>query len=321
MKNKVFLTIVIPTVQGRETWLSQLLHSIESLSQNTDIEILVSGNATGQSTEDLSKKFSTQFYYRNQKLTADRHHRKLIEEISDGYVWFIGDDDFIKPEVILKVVEILKKSGPDILIGKATFFEKDPALDSWPTGDTFIEGEYISISDVAQATGSMLRFGTFVFNRSSVSLVDYDYFADTSHQIFGMIWRAIFRKNLRTLVLNSEIIFLRQSTKEWDLPPLRIMLGGMKYVELLPEEVARNVKTKKKVIKLREFVELIYTTQHVDYTYLVEYFSKFRLGVIPFIAFKLLPFKFLKFVFQKLKNQRSKIRRDEVYGERPQDFL
>ena len=287
MKNKVFLTIVIPTVQGRETWLSQLLHSIESLSQNTDIEILVSGNATGQSTEDLSKKFSTQFYYRNQKLTADRHHRKLIEEISDGYVWFIGDDDFIKPEVILKVVEILKKSGPDILIGKATFFDKDPALDSWPTGDTFIEGEYISISDVAQATGSMLRFGTFVFNRSSVSLVDYDYFAD----------------------------------KEWYLPPLRIMLGGMKYVELLPEEVARNVKTKKKVIKLREFVELIYTTQLVDYTYLVEYFSKFRLGVIPFIAFKLLPFKFLKFVFQKLKNQRSKIRRDEVYGERPQDFL
>lgn len=116
MKNNTpLLSICIPTY-NRSRYLQVSLAALieQSESFHSDIEIVVSDNASTDNTEESMNTFRTQFsnlkYVRNtENLWYDRNLDNAIKNANGKYCWFLSDDELVLPWTIEYVLHLLKQ--------------------------------------------------------------------------------------------------------------------------------------------------------------------------------------------------------------------
>lgn len=115
MKNKKLLTIGIPTYNRSyflKICLDSICEQITGLEQY--IEINISDNASSDSTENLVKDYiqkgiSINYYKNNENTGLDRNFAKLYDLAETKYIWMISDDDFLFPNTLMRVIQIMLK--------------------------------------------------------------------------------------------------------------------------------------------------------------------------------------------------------------------
>lgn len=118
---KVLLSILIPTY-NREKYLKKALESIEisiEKNLNSKIEILVSDNNSIDQTQKLLDSFKGKFlsknikfrYWKNEKnLGFDGNFSKLFLESSGEFCWIFGDDEYLLPRKLEKIIKVLEEN-------------------------------------------------------------------------------------------------------------------------------------------------------------------------------------------------------------------
>ena len=121
--NKYNLSICIPTYKRKKLVLCLLDEIFNQLREieSDDIELIVSVNPSDENVEDaLRKKYLEAFQCPNRVLYINKtniggvNNLKNVIQLAKGkLVWIIGDDDFILPGTIKKVISAIR-SYPDI---------------------------------------------------------------------------------------------------------------------------------------------------------------------------------------------------------------
>ncbi len=100
MENKIILSILICTVEGREQKLSELMTCLAQQIRNNNlddvIEILTSKDKAGQHTIGYKRNL-------------------LLKNCVGEWACFIDDDDMVSFDYIPTVVKLLKEHNPDVI--------------------------------------------------------------------------------------------------------------------------------------------------------------------------------------------------------------
>jgi glycosyltransferase involved in cell wall biosynthesis len=98
---KITLSILILTIEGRESFYNNLIASIakqiKESNLRTDVEVLVSKDVRGQNT--IGSKRNT-----------------LLKQANGIYAMFIDDDDMLANGSLPLIIEKLKSENPDVLL-------------------------------------------------------------------------------------------------------------------------------------------------------------------------------------------------------------
>jgi abequosyltransferase len=109
------ITIAIPTF-NRAKHLEQLLFCLSpQLGAHSEVELLVSDNASTDSTPSVVAQLRSQSktlrYVRNEvNIGPDANFLQCFEQARGKYVWLIGDDDLIAPRSLDKLTALLRNS-------------------------------------------------------------------------------------------------------------------------------------------------------------------------------------------------------------------
>lgn len=111
--NNAILTIAIPTYNRAkylETSLNILIEQINEIDQN--VELIISDNCSNDNTEEVVKKFLSKGYdFRYIKnatnLGMDGNFVQCFKIAKGKYVWVLGDDDFLLPGSLKRIVQKL----------------------------------------------------------------------------------------------------------------------------------------------------------------------------------------------------------------------
>jgi acetyltransferase-like isoleucine patch superfamily enzyme len=115
------LTICIPTYNRSkflEICLDSVFQNINGL--NNYIDVIVSDNCSIDDTKSIINKFRArgnqfEYYCQDQNLGTEKNFEFLYNKVVTKYFWIIGDDDFILPNRVEYVLEILKNNDLGLL--------------------------------------------------------------------------------------------------------------------------------------------------------------------------------------------------------------
>lgn len=113
--NKPLLTIAIPTFNRAnllELSLSRILEASKGFEDY--VEIVISNNCSEDNTESVIKEaqklYPIKYFVNSENVGFNYNYIRLIDEYATGkYCWVLGDDDFLYPNAIKEVLNVLKK--------------------------------------------------------------------------------------------------------------------------------------------------------------------------------------------------------------------
>ncbi len=114
------LTIAIPT-HNRAAYLRQSLDALlPQLAGRRQVELLISDNASPDSTPSVVQSFMERglclTHKRNEvNIGADANFLQCYELARGEYVWIVGDDDVISPGAIAQILGVLEKRKYDLV--------------------------------------------------------------------------------------------------------------------------------------------------------------------------------------------------------------
>jgi len=255
VNSNYILSICIPTYNRSESLFYSLRSIIDATSNFQEIvEIVVSNNCSTDRTNEVLEGFTSipNFrYFTNQcNLGFNLNYFKLIDEYSRGkYCWIIGDDDFIKPDSVQKVLQVL-----------SLFPETDFIFANYETrtyqsivsnfDNSFLSQSKIDIIDIDE--NGLCRFDELlnknprftnilmtyisvsIFKRKLLKEYNKDIFSNKSWESFGDLFPhsymfASIMKNRKAYYFDKPILIAAVQDKEWDhqLPAL--------YLKYIPE--------------------------------------------------------------------------------------
>ncbi len=111
------LTVIIPTRERAET----LIHTLRTVVEQsyTNLEIIVSDNASSDQTIDVVKSYSdSRIKYINtgKRLGMSENYEFALSQVTGDYVMYLGDDDGLLPNACLDVVKILNATSSKAVI-------------------------------------------------------------------------------------------------------------------------------------------------------------------------------------------------------------
>jgi hypothetical protein len=255
------LTVVIGTVVGRDKLLGTCLASIRDQPGGKDVQILVSGNGTGEQTRQIAKSFEVEFIQQVQRLSAEVHNAAMMKGVRSEYFWIVGDDDVLPRGALLEVADATAPSDRgvrrvDAVIGRSLTFKRDDFSDlgpPTPPSSLWKAGNYSDLAAVARATSGEAALGAFIYRTGLFSLKNLDRYRGTSHNVFGAFWDGLAGvQKLQVEVLDSAIVHLRQAQKEWDHSSIKTSLGLRKYYALLAESVSMQIPSASRPLDRRK---------------------------------------------------------------------
>lgn len=243
------VTMVVPTVAGREQYLADCLNSIRAQPQSEKLKLVVSGNGTGAESEKIAVSFRACFWHHPEKIVVPDHLRSIVRRVNTRLVWIVGDDDLVAPGALWHLEQELSDhrdspEGLHAVIGRARFFSNTEPLDLGairPSDSEWLSGLFHSLADVSDATLGEVHFGTFVVDVSLIELPRWEKYRGTSHEIFGALWDGIAdTEDLNVAVSSAPLVFLRQAEKAWDVSNVRTILGLRRFESLIPYAVGQH---------------------------------------------------------------------------------
>lgn len=172
------LTIAIPTYNRSEK-LRRTLMLVIQYSQNRNIEILVSDNASTDHTKEvveaIQKEHTKIQYFRNEEnLGFDGNFLNCFERATGEYVWLLSDDDYLLPGAIDSVLEGCKCSPICMHLNSSGIKNENPLI----VGNARFKEcgliEYVDKNEFLEKIGIYCTFvSSLVFNLDYVRNVDH----------------------------------------------------------------------------------------------------------------------------------------------------
>lgn len=191
------LTVAIPTY-NRETYLDCCLNSfIEQLAGfEEDIEILVSDNASTDSTATVISRFNKIYpithIVNDENKGPDFNIVQSFTEAKGKYVWVFGDDDFLLPNTLKEIVSILKSDDFGLLHLAAISFSSIENI-KYNSSQPF---EFTVHLNPLEYYGKISYFVTFItgniINKSMLNKTRFDEFLDTNLAQLSWVIPSIF---------------------------------------------------------------------------------------------------------------------------------
>ena len=130
------LTIVIPTY-NRAIYLDKCLASIITQINNDGvIELIVANNASTDNTHEIVEKYllnsncAIKYINRPENIGPDNNFANCFNEAKGKYFWIIGDDDFLLPNKLDKIIAVLNEVDYGIVFLKGSIsYNSEEELD------------------------------------------------------------------------------------------------------------------------------------------------------------------------------------------------
>ena len=135
--NEIVLSICIPTY-NRSKSLDDLLASIDSIKTmiGYEIEICVSNNNSTDNTRQILSKWSSIYQivvnHNETNIGFSGNMKKLLEIANGKWIFYIGDDDILMSENVIKILSILSNVRTDAWVLIPTLNRNNPQS-SWLT--------------------------------------------------------------------------------------------------------------------------------------------------------------------------------------------
>ncbi|MDH0493836.1 glycosyltransferase family 2 protein [Comamonas aquatica] len=118
MTQQPLLSICIPTY-NRAGFLRECLSSLDLAELDDVVEIVVSDNASTDTTLDVLEEFKTtlplRYIVQQKNLGPDRNFDAVITEAHGEYCWLLGSDDVVEPGGVSALVSALSSLQVDIV--------------------------------------------------------------------------------------------------------------------------------------------------------------------------------------------------------------
>jgi len=111
---EITLTLAIPTF-NRAKFLDRCLNSFASQGRLSEMEIFISNNASTDNTIEVIEKYKSLFpnfsYVTNEiNKGLDFNVSQCFERATGKYVWVMGDDDFILPNKLSSILDLIHQN-------------------------------------------------------------------------------------------------------------------------------------------------------------------------------------------------------------------
>ena len=130
--NSPLLSICIPTFnrsQLLEESLSSMVNQLTNKDLRSSIEIIISDNHSQDNTPNVvsvyRKKFRSIKYNKNDRNIGIINTIKVAEKATGKYIWFFSDDDWQKKNSINKIIDLLRKYQPDLILANLDLYSKN----------------------------------------------------------------------------------------------------------------------------------------------------------------------------------------------------
>jgi len=182
MQEIPLLSICIPSY-NRPIWLARAIQSIvqDTLEHNPSIEIIISDDSSDQKCADVAQSLLKQWggrwkYIRNQpSLGMAENWNSSIYLASGQYVLVLHDDDFLLPEAIFGILNILRNKKENysvFLFGVKVVNEREIILKK----QIFKEETYLAPKEAVihvLSNSSFVRFPAIVIEKAALDRVGY----------------------------------------------------------------------------------------------------------------------------------------------------
>lgn len=295
------LTIVVPTVAGREAWLSEALSSIKTAIGSCDVAVVVSGNGTTEESSSIAAAHGFRFVQHDRFMSAEDHARRLPSLVTTRYFWLFADDDIMPGDAVSVVVRALDDHPNCVaLFGCARSFSDAADLGFGAALPLEIhEGVYDDFRELVAATKGEAHLGAIVMRTSLLENEDYERFLGTYHAFFGQVWICVERHiDLGVVVVPKVLVDFRMGDKAWDDSYIQTGAGLSRYFSLLPSELTSVKLSARTRLPVREFARIAWLFHSSDARYLREFsrnYKGFLARTSPLLVPVASPFaKFLK---------------------------
>ena len=221
------LSICFPTYNRAECIGEQLkrLSSVEK-SVLKDVEIIVSDNCSPDNTKDVILSYQSKLdfqYNRNEKnLGPDENYLYCFSHATGNYIWLVGDDDYLMPENLHVVIDILKNSDIGFLFIKPGVVNLKPQYKEYTSKELYLK-----------EIGFWITFLTS-------SIIRNDYVKDVDVTPYKGTWQEYVPYFLTSIVkgdINGELLY-----KVYEAPAAADTNGGYKIFEVFGTGFLKIVK-------------------------------------------------------------------------------
>jgi glycosyltransferase involved in cell wall biosynthesis len=205
--NSIFLSICVPTFNRTRTLIASIyfiLNEINKSEFKKNIELVISDNSL-ESREKLLKSeisdisnqtINFRYNWNNgQNIGVAENIRKCIEQSNGEYVWIIGDDDFIIPDSLDRVLNFLKCNlDMDFLLLNRINYTIEDNLDT----QTLISNLLLHIDGFKNQSGLDLNDSLYIYE----NLWDG---VNSSNVFLGAIMLFVFRRKIWVNFMNEKL--------------------------------------------------------------------------------------------------------------------
>jgi glycosyltransferase involved in cell wall biosynthesis len=267
MTEKPFLEIVMPT-RNRLEALQKNIPDI--ISQISDMDAIISfyDNASSDGTEEylreLAATSSKVLYRRNEaNIGLDRNMLLGVEQSVGKFLFWLGDDDILRPSAIQDIQSILKKYNPHLLLLQMISSPDEWSYETKP--QTFYDQPDKFFDDCCY----LMPFGTQIFDAeiAKKQIINADRFIGTFHAYSGLLLDALAEtyqklKNISVVSHSMPLVKCTAITKAWASDKAEMYISGLpKWFELLHPMYAELAIIKKMNLLIGRTI-LIYFKLH-----------------------------------------------------------
>src|SRR5271166_6620747 len=181
------LTIAIPTF-NRARFLKELLSTLfDQLIDEPRVELIISDNDSSDETSSLVEEFRQRglcFRYKRNRVNigADANFVQCFELAQGRYVLLVGDDDYMTPGSITKILKMIESPNSyDLIYLVPRYYEnisRDKSTGARRAGRYRVVTSSIDFSRLVNAAGDLLYISSMIVNKDRIPEVTSAYCAE-----------------------------------------------------------------------------------------------------------------------------------------------
>lgn len=225
MKKSFKISFCIPSLNRPE----YLLNAIESITNQidftNDIEICIYNNSSDTSYSNienyLKNLLNTNIIYRkgNVRLGIDDSMHEVIKMARGEYLYLLGDDDFLLPNSLKTILDLIRESEFDLVIFNAIIYNEKNNTRTKMFSYNTIKLEKLDF--VLNEFKNYCSYGNILLKSELLKPKDFEYLKGTSHA-YGCFWLSFFRLyelgiEPKVLISSAEVVTLRAILKTYNL--------------------------------------------------------------------------------------------------------
>lgn len=203
----------------------QALHSIfEGSKRLRRVEVCISNNCSDENYEEVELLIGgypcIKYFKQVRRISLDENMHSCVKMASGEYIYYLGDDDFFLDDGVEKLLDIIDREHPDLVVLNALNVDKSgvPIGRLFPCSDMVMD----SFNQAYDFYNDKCNFGTVLVKRRYLNDSIFEKFYGTSHA-YMCFWASLaiyaqenLAKSIKVVTPNEPIVALGQHNKTYN---------------------------------------------------------------------------------------------------------